>query len=205
MGLMRTIYVRVPLAIMRLSATLAQVSPRSLLDRETLAMLESGNIADPARTGRLLGRAPRAVDAFVERRYRRAIAQEARLLWLLPLLRISIASVWIWTGIVSLGLYPVHESYALLERVGVPQAVAPLLLYGAAGLDFLFGVATLALPRRRLLWLAQIALILGYTAIITIKLPEFWLHPYGPILKNLPMLVGIYGLYVLEEKVTGDE
>jgi hypothetical protein len=88
----------------------------------------------------------------------------------------------------------------LLERVGVPQAVAPLLLYGAAGLDFLFGIATLALPRRRLLWLAQIALVLGYTAIITIKLPEFWLHPYGPILKNLPMLVGIYGLYVLEEK-----
>lgn len=205
MGLMRTIYMPVPLAIMRLSATLAQVSPRSLLDRETLAMLEAGNIADPASTGRLLGRAPRAVDDFVERRYRRAIAQEARLLWLLPLLRVSIAAVWIWTGIVSLGLYPVHESYALLERVGVPQAVAPLLLYGAAGLDFLFGIATLALPRRRFLWLTQIALILGYTAIITIKLPEFWLHPYGPILKNLPMLVGIYALYVLEEKVTGDE
>jgi uncharacterized protein YbjT (DUF2867 family) len=200
MGMARTIYLPVPLAIMHAAASVAQLSRRSLLDRETLAMLEAGNIAEPTSTERLLGRAPREVDAFVERRYRRAIAQEARLLWLLPLLRFSIAAVWIWTGIVSLGLYPVHESYALLERVGVASSLAPLLLYGAAALDFLFGIATLALPRRRLLWLAQIALIFGYTAIITLELPEFWLHPYGPILKNLPMLVGIYGLYVLEEK-----
>jgi hypothetical protein len=37
-----------------------------------------------------------------------------------------------------------------------------------------------------------------YTIIITFKLPEFWLHPYGPILKNLPMLAALYMLYVLE-------
>ena len=187
---------RVPL--MRLSAAIAQWLPRSLLDRETLAMLEAGNTADPTVTRRLLGREPREVRAFVEPRDRHATRQQAQMTWLLPLLRFSIAAVWIWTGIVSLGLYPVEESYALLARVGVDVALAPLLLYGAALVDFAFGIATLALSRRRLLWLAQIALIIGYTAIISIKLPEFWLHPYGPILKNLPMLVGIYMLYVLE-------
>lgn len=203
MGLARTLNFPVPLVLMRLGASIAQLSPRSLLDRETLAMLEAGNIADPTPTRELLGRTPRNVETFIDARYRRAIAHEGRLLWLLPLLRVSIALVWIWTGIVSLGLYPVHESYALLAQVDVPTALAPLLLYGAAGLDLAFGIGSLVLARRRLLWLAQIALILGYTIIITLKLPEFWLHPYGPILKNLPMLVGIYMLYVLENPSDG--
>ena len=197
-GLRRTQHLVVPMPLMRLSAAIAQWLPRSLLDRETLAMLEAGNTADPTVTRRLLRREPREVRAFVESRDRHATRQQAQLTWLLPLLRFSIAAVWIWTGIVSLGLYPVEESYALLARVGVDVALAPLLLYGAALVDFAFGIATLALSRRRLLWLAQMALIIGYTAIISIKLPEFWLHPYGPILKNLPMLVGIYMLYVLE-------
>lgn len=204
-GLRRTRRFGVPMPLMRLMASIAQWLPRSLLDRETLAMLEAGYTADPSVTHSLLGRKPREVSAFVEPRYRDATRQQAQLTWLLPLLRVCIAAVWIWTGIVSLELYPVEESYALLARVGVDAAFAPLLLYGAALLDFAFGIATLALSRRRLLWLAQMALIVGYTAIITIKLPEFWLHPYGPILKNLPMLVGIYMLYVLEgNEVTRD-
>lgn len=200
MGLRRAPRIGVPMGFMRLSAGIAQWLPGSLLDRETLAMLDAGNVADPAPTRALLGHAPRDVHAFVEPRYRETTRQHAQLAWLVPLLRFSIAAVWIWTGIVSLGLYPVEESHALLARVGVSGALSPFLLYGAAFLDLAFGIATLALRRRRFLWLAQIALIVGYTAIISIKLPEFWLHPYGPILKNLPMVAAIYMLYVLEER-----
>jgi len=128
---------------------------------------------------------------------------QAQLGWLLPVLRISIALVWIVTGIVSLGLYPVADSYALLARVGITGMFAPLMLYGAALLDLVFGIATLVLQgkrRRRLLWLAQLAVILFYTVIITWRLPEFWLHPYGPLLKNLPMMAGIWLLLELEER-----
>ncbi len=198
LGMRPTSSIGVPMWLMRLSASIAQWLPSSLLDRETLAMLEAGNTADPSLTRNLSGRAPRDIEAFIEPRDRVATRQQAQLAWLLPLLRFSIAAVWIWTGIVSLGLFPVEESQALLARVGVGAALAPFLLYGAALLDFALGIATLALPRRRALWLAQMVLIVGYTAIISIKLPEFWLHPFGPILKNLPMLVGIYMLYVLE-------
>jgi uncharacterized protein YbjT (DUF2867 family) len=199
MGMRRTVNIPIPMILMRISAQIGQWLPRSLLDRETLAMLDAGNIADHALTRRLLGRDPRAVEAFVEPRHREATLRQAQLVWLLPLLRFSIAAVWIWTGLVSLGLYPVTESYALLARVGVNDALAPILLYGAAILDLGLGIATLALPRR-LLWLAQIALIVGYTVIISVKLPEFWLHPFGPLLKNIPMVVGIYMLYLLEER-----
>src|SRR5690606_7133405 len=125
--------------------------------------------------------------------------RQAQLNWLMPLLRISIALVWIVTGIVSLGLFPVEHSYALLARVGIDAGLAPVMLYGAALMNLAIGVAILVVPRRRWLWLLQLALILGYTAIITWKLPEFWLHPYGPLLKNLPLLAAIVMLMELEQ------
>ena len=106
----------------------------------------------------------------------------------------------IWTGIVSLGLYPVDDSLALLARVGLHGALAQVALYGAAGLDLLFGVLTLALAARHRagLWLAQLLLIGGYTVLITVFLPEYWLHPYGPISKNLPVMAAIALLWAMD-------
>lgn len=198
MGLGRAPVLRVPLPLMRFGARIAELFPRSLLDRDTLAMLEAGNIADPSATTTLLGRAPRDVKTFIPPDSRDLSRRNAQLHWLLPLLRYAIAAVWIWTAIVSFGLYPREQSLQLLYRTGVPSSVAPLMLYGAAALDLLLGIGTLFFHRLRWLWLAQIALILGYTIIITFKLPEFWLHPYGPMLKNLPMLVALYMLYLFE-------
>lgn len=200
MGLQRTWNIVIPSWLMRAGARFAELSSRSLLDRDTLSMLQMGNTADPATTQRLLHRSPRPVSEFVPHAQRSAIQTQAKLSWLLPSLRISIALVWLWTGAVSLGLYPREASFELLARTGAPGSLFPLLLYGAATLDFALGAATLLLRKRRVLWLIQIALIATYTLIVTIKLPEYWLHPYGPILKNLPMLAAIYVLYELEEK-----
>jgi cell division protein FtsW (lipid II flippase) len=74
------------------------------------------------------------------------------------------------------------------------------MLYGAAGFDLALGLGTLLLARRRWLWLLQIVLILFYSVVIAWKLPEFLLHPYGPLTKNLPMLAAIWLLYELEER-----
>jgi len=56
------------------------------------------------------------------------------------------------------------------------------------------------LRKRRLLWLAQIAVVLAYTAIISVRLPQLWLEPFGPVLKNLPVLAALWLLYVTEER-----
>jgi uncharacterized protein YbjT (DUF2867 family) len=199
MGLGRARFLAMPMPLVRLAASAGRILPGSLLDPETLQMLERGNTGDASALGALLGHAPRGAEQFVPPSEARTARLEAQLNWLLPLLRISIALVWIVTGIVSLGLYPVQDSYALLARVGIAGMFAPLMLYGAALMDLAFGIATLAMRRRRWLWLAQIAAIVFYTAIISWKLPEFWLHPYGPLLKNLPMLAAIWLLLQLEE------
>ena len=200
MQLPRAWFVSIPSSFMRITASIAQYLPGSLLDPETLSMLEAGNTAPATDTQRLLRGSPRPPEHLIAEDQRDAMRRDAQLAWLLPKLRISIALVWIWTGIVSLGLYPTQDSYELLARVGVSAALAPLMLYGAAVLDLLVGLATLVMSRLGWLWLVQLAVILGYTVIITFKLPEFWLHPYGPLSKNLVMLAAIYLLYTLEAR-----
>lgn len=199
MGLGRLHVVAMPMPLARMAASAGTLLPGSLLDADTLSMLERGNTGDVADMRALLGHAPRPLSQFIPPAEAPAVRLRAQLNWLLPVLRWAIALVWIVTGIVSLGLYPVQESYALLARTGITGALAPLMLYGAALMDLVFGIGTLTLKRRRWLWLAQLALILFYTVVISFRLPEFWLHPYGPLLKNLPMLAAIWLLYELEK------
>jgi uncharacterized protein YbjT (DUF2867 family) len=200
LGLRDTRVVRVPWPLMRAAAGLGAWLPHSLLDRDTLAMLARGNAADAHAVAALLGHAPRPVRAFIAPGEAPPLRTAARLRWLLPLLRGSVALVWIATGIVSLGLFPIEQSYALLARTGVPAALAPLMLYGAALLDLALGVLVPVLRgrRRRLLWRVQFGLVLFYSVVIAWRLPEYWLHPYGPLTKNLPLLAVLVLLDVLE-------
>jgi uncharacterized protein YbjT (DUF2867 family) len=200
MGLRRALVVSTPMPLVRLAARLGDRMPGALLDRDSLSMLQRGNVAPAHDTTALLGRPPRDPSRFIATHEAAAMRMQAQLAWLLPLLRLSIAVVWIVTGIVSSGLYPVSDSYALLARVGITGGFAPVALYGAAGLDLLLGIATLAMRRRRWLWWLQIAVIAGYTALITLFLPEFWLHPYGPLLKNIPILAMLALLLALERR-----
>jgi uncharacterized protein YbjT (DUF2867 family) len=193
LALLRTAMGLGRLRVLRLPAWVAR-----MVDADTLRMLERGNCADPAMTARLLGRAPRAIASFVDDPAAERV--QAKLGWLLPLLRLSIVFVWLATAVVSVALYPPELSYQLLERSGVPAALGPLMLYGAAAFDLLLGLGIVLLARRRWLWLAQLGLIGFYTVVIAWKLPEFLLHPYGPLIKNVPMLAAIWLLYQLEEK-----
>lgn len=200
MGLRKPWFVPVPMVFMRMAARMGKWLPGGFLDTDTLDMLERGNTASSDGISALLGRPPLSPDQFVAPAYARAVAIQAKMRWLLPALRLSVGAVWLATGIVSLGLYPIEASYELLARTGTPVMLMPLFLYGAAVLDIALGILTVIPRRSRWLWAAQAALVLVYTIIISLKIPEFWLHPYGPILKNLPFLAGLWILYELEDR-----
>jgi uncharacterized protein YbjT (DUF2867 family) len=198
LGMGRLRVLRLPDGAARLLARLGRWLPGGLLDPDALRMLNRGNSADPGPTQRLLGRPARAIASFVTAPD--AERARAKLDWLLPPLRWSIAAVWIATAVVSAVVYPAPLSYELLARTGVPAGLQPTMLFGACAFDLALGLGILFLKRRRPLWLMQLALIGFYTVVIGVKLPEFLVHPYGPLTKNLPMLAAIWLLYELDGK-----
>jgi uncharacterized protein YbjT (DUF2867 family) len=202
MRLGRARFLPLPRFAIAAAARMGDALPGALLDRETLAMLDRGNVGDPRRMAALLERSPRPAAAFIAPEEARAAAVRAKLRWLTPLLRAAIAAMWLGAGVVSLGLFPVQDSLARLAAVGITsEPWARAALYGAALTDIGMGLATLAVTRhRRVLWLAQIALIAAYTLVITVRLPEFWLEPFGPVLKNLPIVAALWLLYELEDR-----
>src|SRR5690606_23617717 len=127
----RARFVRVPSSAMAVLARLGDWRRGALLDTAAWRMLQRGNSADVAPLGDLLGHLPRDARRFVAPDDAPAQRTEAKLRWLLPIARASLAALWIVTGLVSLGIYPLASSYALLQQAGVPQALQPLALYGA--------------------------------------------------------------------------
>ena len=128
----------------------------------------------------------------------RALAMHVRRWRYLALMRWALAAMWLGTAWVSLFAYPRAASHALLARLGLHGGWADLALWSGALLDALLGLALLAPWRRRDVYRAQLALVLAYTVLISVALPEFWLHPFYPFLKNIPLLAMILALHALD-------
>ncbi|WMD23873.1 SDR family oxidoreductase [Achromobacter seleniivolatilans] len=183
MGFAPAWQVPVPAWLVSGGAVLLNRLPGSLLTRDTWKMLRAGNTADAATTARALGRPPSGIESFIGAADALPLRHQALAAWRPGLARGALALIWLWTAVCSAFLYPVAGSLALLEPVGLHGAAARTALYLAAALDFALGIATLWWPGRRL-WAAQLGLVLAYTAVIAVALPEFLLHPFGPVLKN---------------------
>ena len=115
----------------------------------------------------------------------------------LRLMRIVLATIWLVTGVLS--LCSQQDGLNLLSRIGLYGYTALFTLYMAAALDILLGLLSL-IRYGKLLWMIQAYLIIVYSLIISIWLPEYLLHPFGPILKNLPILLILWLLYKSENR-----
>lgn len=187
--------VPVPLAPARAAARLLGRIGGGLVDPAAIEMLERSRPADPVPFRRLLGRRPRDCRRFLPSPMAQIVARHWPARIDLVLLRVALALVWLASGLVSLFVHPMDDSLQLLQRAGVPAALAPTALVGAAGIDLVFGVLLLFGARGRRGYLWQIALIVGYSIVIAMALPEFLWHPYAPILKNVPLVAALWLLH----------
>lgn len=195
LGLTRARLLPLPMWLVQTIAGLGRFWPGALLTPDSLRMLRRGNTAPADAVTALLGSTPRDPRAFLANT---GIALTA-IKWqnVAPWLRAALAFVWLYSGVVSLGIYPVGESLALLARLGLEGDLARVALYGAAALDLIFAWLTWR-GRPRAIWPMQIGLILFYSAAIAWWLPEYWLHPFGPLAKNIPMVAVILSLWYLD-------
>jgi uncharacterized membrane protein YphA (DoxX/SURF4 family) len=102
------------------------------------------------------------------------------------ILRLSLAFVWILTGAICLSVP--SDGLDLIERVGIQGMVAEWIIRLVSALEVLLGVLLVVGAWPRLLSMMQIILIVGFTAVVTVRLPEFWMHPFGPVSKNVVLI-----------------
>jgi CBS-domain-containing membrane protein len=110
----------------------------------------------------------------------------------LHLARWSLVFVWLWTAAVSID--QAHgQSAALLRAAALSTWVHPWLIWGGALTDALIGL-WMALRPGPAVWRLATAMTLLMTALATWVDPALWLHPLGPLSKNLPILAILWAL-----------
>ena len=142
-------------------------------------MLTRNNVTDDTRLWERSGITPTPFeDALRAEPSVPAHTWHARMFFLLPLLRYSLAFVWLSTAGVS-------------AFFGVPD-LGTAATYCAVVLNIAMGFTLLFNYRLQLFGTLQVFLILAYSLFITFDNPEWWFHPYGPLLKNIPLLVATF-------------
>lgn len=193
--------IHIPLSIMKWLASINDRLGIGPLTSESLKMLLRGNCGDPSRMTTITGIKPRSIETDLRiNPTSTADRWQARLFFLRPLLRLTIGLLWLVTGILSAFIYPVTESYQLLAAAGIMGIWAPIMLYSAAAFDALLGIATLIGYHLKMVVSAQLLLMISYMIIITWALPAFWFHPFGPVIKNIPLIIATLIMLVFEQE-----
>jgi hypothetical protein len=165
-----------------------------------LRQLEYGNAGPPGPFVEAVGITPRRwADALLSRPAQPQDRWHARLYFLRPLLRGALAMLWLASGVVGL-LQPTATVTAILAGLGIAGSAGIAVQWAACIIDMLVGVALILRWRPPLVAIAQIAIVLFYTAGLTWAQPALWADPFGPLLKNLPLLVAIAILAALEHE-----
>lgn len=112
--------------------------------------------------------------------------------------RFGLAFIWIWTAIVSWFIYPQAESLMWLRKVGVTYQPV-MWLMGACLFDLAMGIASAFFASKRI-WQAQLLMVIFYSLVIALELPEFLFHPFGPITKNIAVVGCLFYLLIMEKR-----
>jgi hypothetical protein len=110
------------------------------------------------------------------------------------LLRFSLVAVWLFTAVASIVELD-GQSRQVLAAAGIasPPWLVQLLIVGGAAADLAIGLALWWRPGRAS-YLAAFGLLLLMTAVASVLQPTLWLHPLGPLLKNLPIAALLWHL-----------
>ncbi len=122
----------------------------------------------------------------------------ARLFFLWPLLRLSLAFLWLWSGFIS-WFYP-HDGLGLLSVSGWSHQTQIALILLGGGADIILGLLTLL--NRKLVWVGsiQIALMVAYTILASCLPLAIWSNPLAPLAKNIPLIFATLVMMALEKQ-----
>jgi hypothetical protein len=165
-----------------------------------LAALSEGVRGDPAPwqalTGETLPDLRDTLAAFPatvqERRF-------ARLYFAMPLAVAALSLFWLASGLT--GLWQWQAAAAVLAPAGLPEGLAPALVWAGAGLDIALGLAVLVRHWARAACFGMAALGGAYLALGTILTPFLWADPLGALVKVIPaIMLALIAAALLDER-----
>lgn len=110
-------------------------------------------------------------------------------------LYLSLAVLWLYSGIVPVIFSP-DESLALLSQLGINDPLQKATFLIASVIDIIFGLLILSRYRYQpWLWFSQLVVVIGYSIIVGVGLPENWVHPFAPLIKNVPIIALLLYLF----------
>ena len=192
--------VHVPYGVAAVMASGAGLIADMPLNRQAIAMLKEARAFDGKNCQSTLGFTPMGLSQYLSRNpASKGSAIAAGLYFLGPVLRVTLAFMWIMAGIVSLFFYPIEQSLSLLAKLGFTGLVGSVAFYSAAFLDIAIGLTLLLRVRIRQIAMLQIGLIAIYTLALSWVAPSMWADPFGPLVKNIPIVAAILIMQKLED------
>jgi len=199
LGLKPMALLAMPRQILKVFAWANEIVEMGPGDRELLDLLERGNVADPASMTSALGRPPLSLaESLARQPSTTADLWRAKLYFLQPLLRLTLAALWIGTGVVSFGLFPPDEFYVMLGELGFSGPLAEVALFGAAIVNLALGGLLLVNWKPVRVAQAMLALLIVFSAAALMLPHEYWLTPFAPVLKNGPIAAALLALIGME-------
>lgn len=109
----------------------------------------------------------------------------------LLLARLSLSFLWIFSALTS-SIWAYPTSIEILSNLNISNLTADIMIYGGSLLDFLLGVWVLSGRYHKACCYAQLIVVIVYSLLLTLIAADFWLHPFGPVTKNIPIMVLIW-------------
>jgi uncharacterized protein YbjT (DUF2867 family) len=198
-GLGDALWLAMPMPLMALGARFAECVPQRVFSRDTLRMLERGNVPARNAAAALLGRAPSGLaEGLAVTPPRPMFSARVELAAPVELgLRLALAFLWIYTAAISAWLPERSGMLDLLARCGFAGPAGHAALVASCALNLALGALTLLRPSV-LLYAVQGAAIVGYTLTAAFNVPELTLDHCGPLVKNLPVLGCVVVLWLAQ-------
>jgi hypothetical protein len=198
LGLPPRPFVTLPLPLIRIGARIGALLPNAPLTAESLTMLARGNMADATGLATTLGWMPRRLaDALATEPSAAADLWFVRMLPVRIVLTVALLVVWVGASAASFAISP-QRAQALLSGLALERPTAMAVTWGGAALDLVLGLAMLPRRWRRPVLFGQLGVMLLYTLLASVVLPELWADPFGSLVKNVAVLAATLALLAVE-------
>jgi hypothetical protein len=106
----------------------------------------------------------------------------------------GIAFIWLHEGIVPKILFQQAYEREVVARTGLVPMDPSRFLYWLGGAQAFSGVLLLALRGNtlRIVLSAQLIALLALPILVSLWEPDLWFHPFGPMTKNVPIVVATW-------------